>query len=338
MAFKGTPEMVQPIAGREKGAWLMSRSLRRLEGDHASASTRPAKLQRSKMSSRPPSRKQFLRHSEFVSDHHRGKRRVGPQRRNRARREGVFLQPPCNRAELWFCWSRSDFFIRVRSSTKANVVLEERPCASNQPQGKLMETSSLRHLKPSLPAHAGRVASDITSLREKDAEAFYARITRREYFFPIVGRHRSKQLLARRSLFRTPAAAPLPPLSTLSSRSRKVLKKLRLIGESALAFIATAPDQTTRTRRPRRDQQPAGGRAPGFSTKRWCADPKSHSPSGAEGTFRAASIPTFSCFSSRHLGHTISENVKVMDGIWDAQSRRGRPPGAGARENETRAD
>jgi len=110
--------------------------------------------------------------------------------------------------------------------------------------------------------------------------------------------------LARRALFRTlPRAAAA--LVQLSSRSRKVLKKLRFNRRvSHSRSSQQRPDQYERTTPPSTDHQPAAGGRPGFSTKRWCAIPNP-TRRGAEDV-SGRQVSNLFMFSSPIFGHTIS--------------------------------
>jgi predicted Zn-dependent peptidase len=216
----------------------------------------------------------------------------------------------------------------------------------SSPQGKLMETL----LATAFEAHPyqrmpGGWASDITSLRVKDAEAFY-----RTYYTPgnisiaIVGDIDPKQArtLAEKYFGRL-AAAPLPPLVHTVEPPQEGSKRTQVESPSQpLAFIAyKRPDQYDKDDAAIDVMSSllAGGRT-GILYKEMVRDQQIAVAVGAEGTFPGGKYPNlFLFFMAPSLGHTIEENVKVMDGILDRFKAQDVDPQALARvKTKTRAE
>ncbi len=238
-----------------------------------------------------------------------------------------FYNLPANRAELWFLLESQRFLHPVFREfyKERDVVLEERRMrVESSPQGKLMETL----LATAFEAHPyqrmpGGWASDITSLRVKDAEAFY-----RTYYTPsnisiaIVGDIDPKQArtLAER-YFGKLASSPLPPLVHTVEPPQEGSKQTQVESPSQpLAFIAyKRPDQYDKDDAALDVMSSllAGGRT-GILYKQMVRDQQIAVAVGAEGTFPGGKYPNlFMFFVAPALGHTIDENVKAMDGILD---------------------
>ncbi len=233
-----------------------------------------------------------------------------------------FYNLPANRVELWFLLESQRFLHPVYRDfyKERDVVMEERRMrVESDPQGKLMETM----LASAFEAHPyrrmpGGWASDIQSLRMRDAEQFY-----KTYYVPanitigVVGDVDANQTraLAERYFGRLPAG-PLPPL-VHTVEPKQEGPRLTQVESPAQPFELVAykrPDQYDK-------DDPvfdvisgilAGGRT-GIIYKEMVRDKQISLAAGAEADFPGSKYPTlFMFYVFPALGHTIQDNEKTL--------------------------
>jgi predicted Zn-dependent peptidase len=236
-----------------------------------------------------------------------------------------FYNLPANRIELWFLLESQRFLHPVFREfyKERDVVLEERRMRiESDPQGQLMQTL----LASAFEAHpyrrmAAGWASDITSLRVGDAKEFY-----RTYYVPanmaiaIVGDvdPRQARLLAGKYFGRLPAE-PLPPLVHTVEPAQEGPRQAQVESPSQpLELVAyKRPDQYDKDD-PVFDVVSdilAGGRT-GILYKEMVRDRKTALAVGAEPSFPGEKYPNvFMFYIVPSLGHTVSENEKLLDEI-----------------------
>jgi predicted Zn-dependent peptidase len=233
-----------------------------------------------------------------------------------------FYNLPANRIELWFLLESQRFLHPVYREfyKERDVVLEERRMrVESDPQGKLMETM----LASAFEAHPyrrlpGGWASDIQSLRVRDAEDFY-----KTYYVPanitigIVGDVDPQQTraLAERYFGRLPAG-PLPPLVHTVEPPQEGPRQTQ-VESPAQPFELVAykrPDQYDK-------DDPvfdvisgilAGGRT-GIVYKEMVRDKQISLAAGAEPDFPGSKYPNlFMFYVFPALGHTVQDNEKTL--------------------------
>jgi len=233
-----------------------------------------------------------------------------------------FYNLPANRIELWFVLESQRFLHPVFREfyKERDVVMEERRMrVESDPQGKLMETM----LASAFEAHPyrrmpGGWASDIQSLRVRDAEQFY-----KTYYVPanitigVVGDVDPKQTraLAERYFGRLPAG-PLPPLVHTVEPQQEGPRQTQ-VESPAQPFELVAykrPDQYDK-------DDPvfdvisgilAGGRT-GIIYKEMVRDKQISLAAGAEADFPGSKYPNlFMFYVYPALGHTIQDNEKTL--------------------------
>ncbi|HXI43173.1 MAG TPA: pitrilysin family protein [Bryobacteraceae bacterium] len=233
-----------------------------------------------------------------------------------------FYNLPANRVELWFLLESQRFLHPVYRDfyKERDVVMEERRMrVESDPQGKLMETM----LASAFEAHPyrrmpGGWATDIQSLRVRDAEQFY-----KTYYVPsnitigVVGDVDPKQTraLAERYFGRLPAG-PLPPLVHTVEPLQEG-PRLTQVESPAQPFELIAykrPDQYDK-------DDPvfdvisgilAGGRT-GLIYKEMVRDKQISLAAGAEPNFPGSKYPSlFMFYVFPALGHNIQDNEKTL--------------------------
>jgi predicted Zn-dependent peptidase len=238
-----------------------------------------------------------------------------------------FYNLPANRIELWFLLESQRFLHPVFREfyKERDVVQEERRMrVESDPQGKLMETM----LASAFEAHPyrrlpGGWASDIQSLRVRDAEEFY-----KTYYVPanitiaIVGDIDPTQIRAFAGKYfgRLPAG-PLPPLVHTAEPPQDGPRQAQ-IESPAQPFDLVAykrPDQYD-------NDDPvfdvisgilAGGRTSTLY-KEMVRDKQISLAAGAEAAFPGSKYPNlFLFYLFPSLGHTVQDNQKVLDQILD---------------------
>ncbi len=236
-----------------------------------------------------------------------------------------FYNLPANRIELWFLLESQRFLHPVYREfyKERDVVLEERRMrVESDPQGMLLETL----LSSAFEAHPyrrmpGGWASDIQSLRVRDAEQFY-----KTYYVPanmtigIVGDIDSKQAraLAERYFGRLPAG-PLPPLVHTVEPVQNGPRQAQVESPAQpIELIAyKRPDQYDK-------DDPvfdvisgilAGGRT-GTIYKEMVRDKQISLAAGAEPDFPGSRYPNlFMFYVFPALGHTVLDNEKALSEI-----------------------
>src|SRR5579859_3977559 len=233
-----------------------------------------------------------------------------------------FYNLPANRVELWFLLESQRFLHPVFREfyKERDVVMEERRMrVESDPQGKLMETM----LASAFEAHPYRLmpggwASDIQSLRVRDAEQFY-----KTYYVPsnitigVVGDVDPKQTraLAERYFGRL-QPGPLPPL-VHTVEPRQEGPRLTQVESPAQPFalvVYKRPDQYDK-------DDPvfdvisgilAGGRT-GIIYKEMVRDKQISLAAGAEADFPGSKYPNlFMFYVFPALGHNIQDNEKML--------------------------
>jgi len=233
-----------------------------------------------------------------------------------------FYNLPANRIELWFLLESQRFLHPVFREfyKERDVVLEERRMRiESNPQGKLMETM----LAAAFEAHPYRRmtagwASDVQSLRVRDAEQFY-----KTYYVPanmaigIVGDidpHQVRQLAEK--YFGRLQAGSLPPLVHTIEPVQEGPRQVQVESPSQpFEMIAyKRPDQYDK-------DDPvfdvissilAGGRT-GILYKELVRDRQISLAAGAESSFPGEKYPNlFLFYVFPALGHTVQENEKVL--------------------------
>jgi len=234
-----------------------------------------------------------------------------------------FYNLPANRIELWFLLESQRLLRPVFREfyKERDVVAEERRMrVESDPQGKLFESLTATALE----AHPYRRpglgwASDIQSLRVRDAEQFY-----KTYYAPgnvaiaIVGDVEPKQAraLAQKYFGRLPAG-PLPPLVHTVEPPQDGPRQVELESPAQpLEVIAyKRPDQYDK-------DDPvfdvitsilAGGRT-GILYKEMVRDKQIALAAGADASTPGSKYPNlFLFYAVPSLGHTVPENEKMLD-------------------------
>jgi predicted Zn-dependent peptidase len=233
-----------------------------------------------------------------------------------------FYNLPANRIELWFLLESQRFLHPVFREfyKERDVVMEERRMrVDSSPQGKLLEalTATAFEAHPYRRPPAGW-ASDIQSLRVRDAEQFY-----NTYYGPanitigIVGDIDPKQAreLAEKYFGRLPAG-PLPPLVHTVEPPQEGPRQAQ-VESPAQPFEVIAykrPDQYDK-------DDPvfdvissilAGGRT-GIIYKEMVRDKQISLAAGAESNHPGSKYPSlFLFYAFPSLGHTVQDNDKVL--------------------------
>jgi predicted Zn-dependent peptidase len=233
-----------------------------------------------------------------------------------------FYNLPANRIELWFLLESQRFLRPVFREfyKERDVVAEERRMrVDSNPQGKLLEAM----IAASFEAHpyrrpAAGWASDIQSLRVRDAEQFY-----KTYYVPanitigIVGDAdpRQSRALAEKYFGRLPAG-PLPPLVHTLEPPQDGPRQIQVESPSQPVEVMAfrRPDQYDK-------DDPvfdvisgilSGGRT-GILYKEMVRDKQISVAAGADATVPGSKYPNlFMFYSVPALGHTIQENDKVL--------------------------
>ena len=259
-----------------------------------------------------------------------------------------FYNLPANRIELWFVLESQRFLHPVYREfyKERDVVMEERRMrVESDPQGKLMETM----LASAFEAHPyrrlpGGWASDIQSLRVRDAEQFY-----KTYYVPanitigIVGDVDPNQTraLAERYFGRLPAGSLPPLVHTVEPQQEG--PRLTQVESPAQPFELVAykrPDQYDK-------DDPvfdvisgilAGGRT-GIIYKEMVRDKQISLAAGAEADFPGSKYPNlFMFYVFPALGHTIADNEKTLGELIERFKKENVDPESLARvKTKTRA-
>ncbi len=236
-----------------------------------------------------------------------------------------FYNLPANRIELWFVLESQRFLHPVYRDfyKERDVVMEERRMrVESDPQGKLMETM----LASAFEAHPyrrmpGGWASDIQSLRVRDAEEFY-----KIYYAPanitigIVGDVDPKQTraLAEKYFGRLPAG-PLPPLVHTVEPQQEGPRQTQVESPAQPVELVAykRPDQYDK-------DDPvfdvisgilAGGRT-GIIYKEMVRDKQISLAAGAEADFPGSKYPNlFMFYVFPALGHNVADNEKTLGDV-----------------------
>src|SRR5882762_214906 len=236
-----------------------------------------------------------------------------------------FYNLPANRIELWFVLESQRFLHPVYRDfyKERDVVMEERRMrVESDPQGKLMETL----MASAFEAHPyrrmpGGWASDIMSLRVRDAEQFY-----KTYYVPanitmaIVGDVDPKQVRAfAEKYFAALPAGPLPPLV-------HTVEPEQACSRNAEVESPSQPLEVIVYKRPSQYDKDdpvfdvisgvlSGGRT-GILYKEMVRDKKIAVAAGTEAAFPGDKYPSlFLFFLVPSVGHTVDENQKLLTDI-----------------------
>jgi predicted Zn-dependent peptidase len=233
-----------------------------------------------------------------------------------------FYNLPANRVELWFLLESQRFLRPVFREfyKERDVVAEERRMrVDSNPQGQLLEGL----IAASFEAHpyrrpAAGWASDIQSLRVRDAEQFY-----KTYYGPanitigIVGDAdpRQTRALAEKYFGRLPAA-PLPPLVHTIEPPQDGPRQVQVESPSqpVEVMVFRRPDQYDKDD-PVFDAISgilSGGRT-GILYKEMVRDKQISLAAGADSSLPGSKYPNlFMFYAVPSLGHTVPENDKVL--------------------------
>jgi predicted Zn-dependent peptidase len=238
-----------------------------------------------------------------------------------------FYNLPANRVELWFLLESQRFLHPVFREfyKERDVVMEERRMrVDSSPQGKLMEamTAAAFEAHPYRRPPAGW-ASDIQSLRVRDAEQFY-----KTYYVPanitigIVGDIDPKQAraLGERYFGRLPAGPLPPPVHTVEPPQegpRQVQVESPAQPFEVIAY--RRPDQYDK-------DDPvfdvissilSGGRT-GIIYKEMVRDKQISLAAGAEADHPGSKYPNlFLLYAFPSLGHTVQDNDKALGEVME---------------------
>ena len=262
-----------------------------------------------------------------------------------------FYNLPANRIELWFLLESQRFLHPVFREfyKERDVVMEERRMrVESDPQGKLMETM----LASAFEAHPyrrmpGGWASDIQSLRVRDAEQFY-----KTYYVPanitigIVGDVDPKQTRALAEKYFRPFARRTSAAAGAHSRAAAggpASDAGGITGPAIPADRVQAP-RSVRSRRSgvRRDQRHSGGRPHRNPLQRNGARQADLAGGGSGGRFSGVEVSEpfhvlrLPCAGPHHTRER--ENAGRRDRAIQEGKRGRRQPGAGEDKDARRAD